>query len=71
MEFQINELNQLKKDRDSTAVKRKLNDLKVAAKNDVNLMPLLIETVKEYATLGEIMDVFREVFGEHSPNNMF
>tara|TARA_A100001037_G_scaffold258364_1_gene245522 strand:- start:8205 stop:9788 length:1584 start_codon:yes stop_codon:yes gene_type:complete len=71
MEFQISELHTVKRERDNASVKQKLTDLKSAAVTNQNLMPILIETVKEYATLGEIMDVFRGVFGEHSPNNMF
>ena len=71
LEFQISELEKIKRERNEKAVSIKLKELRSAAISDQNLMPLLVETVKEYATLGEIMDVFREVFGEHSPNNMF
>ena len=71
LEFQISELEKIKRERNEKAVSIKLKELRSAAMSDQNLMPLLVETVKEYATLGEIMDVFREVFGEHSPNNMF
>lgn len=71
MQVQISELNQIRRERDNREVIRKLQELKVAAKSQKNLMPILIQTVKEYATLGEIMDVFREVFGEHSPSNTF
>ena len=71
MQVQISELNQIRRERDNREVVRKLQELKVAAKSQKNLMPILIQTVKEYATLGEIMDVFREVFGEHSPSNTF
>ena len=71
LEFQISELEKIKRERNEKAVSIKLKELRSAAMSHQNLMPLLVETVKEYATLGEIMDVFREVFGEHSPNNMF
>jgi methylmalonyl-CoA mutase N-terminal domain/subunit len=70
-EQQVQTLEEVRRTRDNTAVRRKLRDLKIAAKSEQNLMPLIIECVSEYSTLGEIMEVFREVFGEHSPNNMF
>jgi methylmalonyl-CoA mutase N-terminal domain/subunit len=37
--------------------------LREAAKGTANLMPFILDAVKAYATLGEITDVFREVFG--------
>jgi methylmalonyl-CoA mutase N-terminal domain/subunit len=46
-----------------------LADLKQVAEGDRNLMPLILEAVKAYATLGEICDVLREVFGEYQPVN--
>jgi len=39
--------------------------LKAAAKTDVNLMPLIIDAVKVYASIGEICNVMRDVFGEY------
>jgi methylmalonyl-CoA mutase N-terminal domain/subunit len=63
-EEQIKRLNRVKEERDSQAVKENLEKLKVAAGSDENLMPYIIEAVKSYATVGEISNVFREVFGE-------
>jgi len=55
-------------ERDNAAVQKALRELEDAARGDVNLMPPIIEAVKVYATLGEIMGVFRKVFGEyHEP----
>jgi methylmalonyl-CoA mutase N-terminal domain/subunit len=51
--------------RDDTKVTAALVKLKQATQGTENLMPDLIETVKTYATLGEICDVLREVFGEY------
>jgi methylmalonyl-CoA mutase N-terminal domain/subunit len=40
------------------------------ARSDENIMPVLIEAVKAYATVGEISDVFRDVFGEYRVPNI-
>ncbi len=62
---QIGRLNEVKRTRDNRSVIRKLNDLRVASKTDKNLMPYVIEVVREYGTEQEICDVWREVFGEY------
>ena len=62
---QIERLNKMKIDRDANLVKKSLGDLNIAVKNSHNVMPFLIECVKNYATLGEISDVLRNNFGEH------
>jgi methylmalonyl-CoA mutase N-terminal domain/subunit len=55
----------MKSGRDVTAVQEALNALETAARGSDNLMPHILSAVKSYATLGEIADVFREVFGKH------
>ena len=56
--------------RDQAAVDAALAALKVgAADENVNLMPLILEAVKTYATLGEICNVLREVFGEYEAHS--
>ncbi len=62
--FQKNKLKKVKESRDNNAVKMKLEKLKSVAKTDENIMPAMIEAVKECATLGEISDALRDVFGE-------
>ena len=62
---QIGRLNEVKRTRDNKSVIRKLNDLRAASKTDKNLMPYVIEVVREYGTEQEICDVWREVFGEY------
>lgn len=62
---QRDKLIRLKEERDNGAVDRSLELLKEKAKTDENLMPYILESVKEYATLGEICDVLRDVFGEY------
>ncbi len=67
-ERQVARLNQVRAERDNAAVQKTLRQLEDAARGDVNLMPPIIEAVRAYATLGEIMGVFRKVFGEyHEP----
>jgi len=55
----------MKAGRDNAAVQAALAKLEVAAKGTDNLLPVILEAVKVYATLGEISDVFRGVFGKH------
>jgi methylmalonyl-CoA mutase N-terminal domain/subunit len=55
----------VKASRDQAQVAAKLAVLKKAAQGSDNLMPFILEAVKAYASLGEICDILREVFGEH------
>jgi methylmalonyl-CoA mutase N-terminal domain/subunit len=55
----------LKSERDNIAVQQALSNLKDIAINGGNLMPGIVLAVELYATLGEISDIFRQVFGEH------
>ncbi len=64
---QIQRLNEVRRTRDDRAVAAKLRALEQAARGSENLMPPLLEAVKSYATLGEMMGVFRNVFGEYQP----
>ncbi len=63
-------LQQLRDKRDPRQVTEVLKNLRSAAQTDENLMPLLLEAVKAYATLGEICGVLREVFGEYQQQVM-
>jgi methylmalonyl-CoA mutase N-terminal domain/subunit len=62
---QREKLAEMKKKRDSAQVERTLEALSSAAATDQNLMPFLIECVRAYATLGEMCDVLRRVFGTY------
>jgi len=62
-EEQIARLQKLRRERDNQKVKQILQKLHDEAEKNVNLMPTIIEAVKAYATLGEICDVLREVYG--------
>jgi methylmalonyl-CoA mutase N-terminal domain/subunit len=58
-------LKELKNTRDNAAVKQALAELKKAAEGTDNLMPLILKAVTALATLGEVCDTLREVFGEY------
>ncbi|MDD2573099.1 MAG: methylmalonyl-CoA mutase family protein [Bacillota bacterium] len=64
-EMQKAKLEELKRSRDNTKVKEALEGLKKAAEGDENQMPFIVSAVREYATLGEVCGVLREVFGEY------
>jgi methylmalonyl-CoA mutase N-terminal domain/subunit len=60
---QLGILREVRRTRDGKAVSRTLDALRTACRTGINVMPPLVEAVKEYATVGEISDVMREVFG--------
>jgi len=64
-EEQKESLKQLRRERDNKEVKDSLKDLQKVAKSSSNIMPAIIEAVKSYATIGEIIGVLKEVFGEY------
>ncbi|MDY6950958.1 MAG: methylmalonyl-CoA mutase family protein [Thermodesulfobacteriota bacterium] len=64
---QVAKLEQLKGQRDDSAVASALERLKGCARGTDNLMPPIMEAVTCYATLGEICDTLRSVFGEYMP----
>jgi methylmalonyl-CoA mutase N-terminal domain/subunit len=64
-QYQKEKLARVKKERDNSKVKEALAVLKKAAQRADNVVPPILEAVKVYATLGEISDTLREVFGEY------
>ena len=68
---QAKNLKELRSTRDNKKVENILSKMKSAAEKDENLMPLIIDAVKGCATLGEISNTFREVFGVYHPKEMF
>ena len=62
---QFARLRKVKKMRSQSRVRQALADLSRAARDEVNLMPFLLRCVKAYATLGEIMDALKAVYGEY------
>ena len=68
----VEQLNHMKNQRNKARVNEALGKLRVVAeKESLSLMPCIIEAVKEYATLGEICDSLREVYGEYKPPSIF
>jgi methylmalonyl-CoA mutase N-terminal domain/subunit len=64
-ETQLAKLDALKKRRDNDAVARSLDAMRAAARTTENLMPPILEAVRAYATVGEMCDALREVWGEY------
>jgi methylmalonyl-CoA mutase N-terminal domain/subunit len=62
---QLEKLAKLKRRRDNDAVKRGLDHLRAAARTTENLMPRILEVVRAYATIGEMCDALRDVWGEY------
>jgi methylmalonyl-CoA mutase N-terminal domain/subunit len=60
---QLERLARVRRERDNEAVTAKLQALREAARSTQNLMPFILDAVKSYATLQEVMDVLREEFG--------
>ena len=64
-ETQLAKLEVLRKTRDNDAVRRSLEKLAAAARTTENLMPRILDAVRTYATVGEMCDALREVWGEY------
>ena len=65
-------LTRIKRERNQAKVNEALAKLRRTAEDEAaNLMPFMLQAVIEYATLGEICDTLREVFGEHKPSCIF
>lgn len=62
---QIERLKQVRARRDGVAVRKALSDLKAEALSRENLVPFILRCVESYASVGEISDVLREVWGEY------
>ncbi|MDP8286120.1 MAG: methylmalonyl-CoA mutase family protein, partial [Candidatus Electryonea clarkiae] len=62
---QLENLDKVKTKRDSTEVEKCLAQIKTDAENNLNLMPSIIDAVKVYATVGEITQTLKDVYGEY------
>ncbi|AGN02017.1 methylmalonyl-CoA mutase large subunit [Salinarchaeum sp. Harcht-Bsk1] len=65
-ETQLDRIESVKDERDEQAVEDALAAVRDAAENDENTIPAIVDAVKEYATMGEIMQVFEDVYGEYA-----
>ncbi len=68
---QIENLEQVKNERNDDVVEEKLAKLKKAAQGTENLMPYIIAAVREYASIGEIIGTLKEVFGTYREDSIF
>jgi len=66
-EKQKRRLERLKKERDKDSVKKALDEIRKVAESKDNLMPVVLDAVKRYVTLGEICSVLKDEFGEYRP----
>jgi len=64
-ERQLAKLDALKQTRDTDAVTRSLDGLRAAARTTENVMPRILDAVRAYATVGEMCDALRDVWGEY------
>ena len=62
---QIDRLVRVRKQRNNTIIKKHLARLEEVARTNENVMPVIIDAVEDYCTLGEISNVFRAVFGQY------
>jgi methylmalonyl-CoA mutase N-terminal domain/subunit len=62
-------LARIRSERDSQAARAALAQVETTARGEGNLMPVIIDAVRKWATLGEIADAMRAVFGEYHPSN--
>lgn len=70
-ERQLGRLREVKRTRNNQKVKELLDQIRMASKNAENLMPHIINAVREYASIQEICDVWRDVFGRYSDPGYF
>ena len=70
-EEQIKRLRKVKRERDNRKVSQLLKDLESAARAEKNVMPYLLECCKAYATVGEMTNVFKSVYGEFKEPSIF
>ena len=68
---QIKSLKELRRTRDNREVTRTLQDLEQGTRTGKNVMPLLVNCCKAYATVGEMAGVFRDLFGEWEEPSIF
>jgi len=68
---QIRRLNRIRRERDNAKVQDSLDKLRKASEGEANVMPHIVNAVKAYASVGEICDVWRDLFGEWEEPKIF
>ncbi|MBN1452253.1 MAG: methylmalonyl-CoA mutase family protein [Anaerolineales bacterium] len=69
-ERQVSRLEELREQRDNARVGQALDHLRIACQGTENTMPHILDAVRAYATLGEIIDIMRDVFGSYAEPTM-
>ncbi len=69
-EIAMERLEGLRKRRDKDRAERCMDDLRKACENQLNTMPIMMEAVQSYVTVGEVGKIFREVLGTWDPPKM-
>ena len=69
--MQVERTREVRRKRNAKRVKSRIERLKDASKSTTNLMPVLLDAVREYATLGEVCDALRETMGTYTDPAMF
>jgi methylmalonyl-CoA mutase, N-terminal domain len=64
---QVERLKAFRENRDQELVRKRLDDLRAVARGDGNLLYPIKDALRERATLGEVCNVMREIFGEYKP----
>ncbi|MBI2645457.1 MAG: methylmalonyl-CoA mutase, partial [Deltaproteobacteria bacterium] len=68
---QISDLKKVKRERNTKSVEQALAKLKKGAQGSENLLPLVLDAVRAYATIGEISSSLKEVFGGYTEQSVF
>ena len=68
---QVNTLNKIKQERDNDKIQENLLKLKEAAKGTENLMPYIMDAIRVYASIGEIINTLKEIFGTYFEDSIF
>ena len=70
-EEQVNTLIKIKQERDNDKIQEYLLKLKEAAKGTENLMPYIMDAIRAYSSIGEIINTLKEVFGTYHEDSIF
>lgn len=68
---QVEQIQSLRRRRDNRKINNSINQMRKAAKRDDNLIPIMVQAVRDYATLGEICDVLRQLYGDYKAPTIF
>jgi len=67
IDIEVNRINKLKERRDNAKLEKLLDKLRDVCEKEENVMPIMMEVTKEGATIGEVCDVYREIYGIWEP----